>query len=195
MSNAWRRHVVVATMAGSLTTLFATPHFTRRNDAAWRVLQTYTNCEKAVQTHLDKVGVENYLPRITVHAGAGSRAHREIQLANVIFARYDVREHPGLCSNRNKLYPDTPARGTREESILATMESCWRLETLSARYPVENVCSATPPGEPCQLKGGPLSGSCGYRAVEDGHHVFYLPLPEDGRYARMDFTHNLFSAK
>ena len=182
-------------MPGSLTTLFSTPHFTRRDDAAWRVLQTYANCEKAVQTHLDKVGVENYLPRITVHLGPGGKSRSEIQLANVIFARYDVREHPGLCSNRNKLYPAAPARRVREESILATMESCWRLETLSARYPVEKVCSATPPGEPCQLKGGPLSGSCGYRAVEDGHHVFYLPLPEDGRYARVDFMHNLFSAK
>ena len=182
-------------MPGKFTILFSSPHFTRREEMSWRALQTYANCERAVKTHLDKVGVENYLPTVSVRPADGGRPRRELQLANVIFARYDCRQYPGLCTGRNKLYPEAPRAGLVEQSVIDAMESCWRLETLSAKYPVEKVSLKSPPGTPCQLKGGPLSGSCGYHAVEDGRPVFYLPLPEEGLFARIHLTAETSAAR
>ena len=173
-------------MPGKLTKKFSVPHFTRRDDAYWMLFMTYAKCEKAAKTRLDKLGIENYLPVIAVCHGGDGKSATELQLSNVIFARCDLRKYPGLTKPGNFIYEQPRHPGRHEGQILAAMESCWRVETLSEKFDVQRVKSTTPPGTACTLKSGPLSGSEGY--CDDTQTFFFLPLPEMNMYAKLPLT-------
>ncbi len=173
-------------MPGRLTRLFSSPHFSMRDDAYWMAFQTYTNCEKAAKTRMDKYGVESYLPLMTVHPADEGKSVQKLQLASVIFARFDLRKYPSMCNHQNFIYPQTHRAVDRQDQVLQVMESCWRVETLSEKFDVERVKSSTPPGMACIIKSGPLSGSEGY--CDDTKAFFFLPLPEMDMYARLPLS-------
>ncbi len=157
-----------------------------RDDASWMAFQTYTNCEKAAKTRMDKYGVENYLPLMTVHPADEGKAVQRLQLASVIFARFDLRKYPSLCSRQNFIYPQLHRAVERQNQVLQVMESCWRVETLSEKFDVERVKSSVRPGMPCRLTSGPLSGSEGY--CDEAQAFFFLPLPEMDMYAKLPLS-------
>ena len=173
-------------MPGRLTRLFSSPHFSKRDDAYWMVFLTYTNCEKGAKTRLDKYGIENYLPYMSVHSGNGGKSVLKIQLPSTIFARCDLRLHPSLFDSQNFLFRPPNHACNRQTQVLQIMESCWRVETLSEKFNVERVKSTVHPGMPCRLTSGPLSGSEGY--CDDTQTFFFLPLPEMDTYAKLPLS-------
>ena len=150
------------------------------------VFMTYTNCEKAAKTRLDKMGIENYLPVITVHSDTDKKFRTELQFASTIFARCDLRKYPSLNSHQNFLLRPPNHAGNRENQVLLAMEACWRVEKLSEKFDVERVKSDTKPGMACTIKSGSLSGSEGY--CDDTRAFFFLPLTEMNMYAKMPLS-------
>ena len=170
-------------MPGKLTKLFSTPHFTIREDAHWIAFLTFTNCERKAKTRLDKYAIENYLPFMTVHSTDDGKPAKKLQLMSTIFARCDLRDYPSLYNHQNCICRQPNHAGDRQKQVMLVMESCWQIEQLSELFDVERVKSSTPPGTPCQVSGGPLSGSTGY--CDETQTFFFLPLPEMGTYAKI----------
>ena len=162
-------------MQGALTQLISTPHFGRRERGRWCIIQPFAKYESFVKGLLDDLGIENYVPMLTVYDGRGSRKGKEPVLKEYIFACWDPRQAPGLCKPKHKIhYCEVPNIG-EESNILATMEGYWRAEVISERFPVLLGLGA-PEGEPFAPPRGLLAGCQGFLSTVDGRPVFALPM-------------------
>ena len=162
-------------MRGKLTQLISTPHFGRRERGRWCVIQPFAKYESFVKGLLDDLGIENYVPSLTVYDGRGSRKGKKPVLREYIFACWDSRQNPGLCKPTHKIhYCEVPNTG-EESCILATMEGYWRADVISEHFPV-CLCPGAPEGEPYAPTRGLLAGCDGFLSTADGRAVFALPM-------------------
>ena len=162
-------------MPGKLTQLISTPHFCTRERGRWCIIQPFAKYENFVKGLLDTLGIENYVPMLTVYDGRGSRRGKEPVLKEYIFACWDSRQNPGLCKPKNKIHPSEIYMARDEAVILAVMEGYWRAEVISERLPVQLGLGA-PHGEPFTPSRGLLAGCGGFLSTVDGRPVFALPM-------------------
>ena len=168
-------------MLGSLTQLISTSHFTRRERGLWCIIQPFAKCEKFVKGLLDGLGIENYVPSITVYDGRGSRRGRKQVLTEYIFACWDCHKYPGLCRPKNKIHFGEIRSASEEDRIINTMEGYWRADVISEHFPVR-LCPDEPQGTPFTPSRGLLAGCQGFLLTVDGRSVFALPMGDSSQH-------------
>ena len=169
-------------MKGKLTQKLEKVVFKKCPPLLWGVIHTYANCEKVVQGILKEHGIESYLPMITLYEN-GLKTGIAIQTPGYIYACWDCHNHPGLCTNRNKMYRDTIHHCETEDGLLQTMVVCRKLELISNTYPV-SVCDTPAKGDIITLPDSDLAGSIGILSKENDHTVFFLQL-DSSSYAKI----------
>ena len=170
-------------MKGKLTRSLEEVSFEKCPPKLWGAIHTYATFEKTVQTFLKTRGIKSYLPLIT-HYENGRKTDRMLQTPGYIYACWDCRQHPGLCTARNKIYRDEIHHCGMEDDILKSMIACRKLELISNTYPVE-VWDGPVNGEIVTLSDGELAGSKGILKTENGIPFFYLMLTPASGYARI----------
>ena len=161
-------------MIGKLTQKLGNVAFEKRHPLLWGALHTYAKSEKTVQALLESRGIESYLPMITLYEN-GVRTKPVVQTPGYIYACWDCRRHPGLCTPRNRMYRDEMHHVSMEDGILESMVVCRKLELISNTYPV-TACAAPAKGETVTLSDGDLAGSRGILTTENDKTYFYLRL-------------------
>ena len=142
--------------------------------------------ERKVQAVLSRHGIPFYMPRFFVHGTAeGSEgAAGSSRYQGVVFACWNVLDHPGLCSRRNGFQGGEVHHAYTEDGVLRSMEAFWKVERLSEHHPVE-LFESFESFEPCTLKKGTLAGTSGFLMRDGGSSVFLLPLDRPGSYAKV----------
>ena len=169
-------------MIGKLTQKLDNVVFEKRHPLLWGAIHTYARSEKVVQGILKAHGIESYLPLITPYEN-GLKTEPVIQTPGYIYACWDCRRHPGLCTPRNKMYRDEMHHISMEDGIMESMVVCRKLELISNTYPV-TACAAPPKGETVTLSDGDLAGSRGILSKENDKTYFYLQL-DSNSYAKI----------
>ena len=170
-------------MIGAFTKKLAEIAFPREPRKPWGAINTYAKCERSVQRHLESIGIDSYLPVMTLYDRRGKKLRKVLQIPQYIFASWDCHDHPSLCTAKNKMQRERLHRLAQEDSVVTSMFYCRRLELISEYYPVE-VRSGAAPGQETTLDSGELAGSRAFLSAEEGREFFCRPLDVE-HYARI----------